>query len=80
MNILLAIIGISCFATLFAEFSGIGNYLKFRFDIGKPFNCGMCLSFWIALIYFTFNLCGIESIVYAATSSVLSIYIIKYAK
>lgn len=82
MNIILAVIGISCFAVLFAEASGIMQWIKFKTVLVriKPIDCPLCLSWWIGLIYFGYHLQSIEAVFYAATCSILSITISNYLR
>lgn len=84
MEILKFIICISCFCCLFAEFSGLIPWLKFKqkepWATWKPFDCAKCLSFWMGLIVFTLHGDGMVALFYASISSVLSIYIVRYAK
>ncbi len=46
----------------------------------KPFDCAKCLSFWMGLIVFTMQGEGLMAVYYASICSVLSIYIVRYAK
>lgn len=92
MDKALQIIGIACFAVLFAEASGIMTDIKKHLGallyaywcretmfIGrlKPLDCPMCLSWWISLIWFGITLHSLTAILYAATCSILSIVISK---
>ena len=53
LRIILEIISISCGAFLIAQVSGVMQYIKEQTgqDRIKPFDCTLCLSFWIALLY-----------------------------
>jgi hypothetical protein len=92
MNIILTIIGIACFAVLFAEASGIMFFIKkyvggilFLFNLRdtlfigrmKPLDCPMCLSWWIGMIWFGVMLQTVETLLYAAICSIVAIAISK---
>jgi hypothetical protein len=56
-----------------------GAYITKRI---KPFDCGLCLSFWISLslCYFKAGQPLLESIGYASISAVLAVWIVKITK
>jgi hypothetical protein len=79
MNTLITIISISCFAVLVSEASGIIQWAKFFFNINrlKPLDCPLCLAWWLALIVFLVEKHFLLAPFFAATSSILAIYILK---
>lgn len=94
MNHLIEIIGIASFSWLFAEGSGIVQWMKWRIQQYKwkkelplkaakrlkPFDCPLCLSFWLGLIYFGLTLHTWQCIFYASICSVLAVIISKLTK
>lgn len=94
MNELLTIIGSAAVSIFWADLSGIMNMVKKftryvwykRAPNGdkwprrlKPFDCSLCLSFWICL-YLTHEQGWEKAILYAAMSSVLSVWMLKQVK
>ena len=82
MQKIIDIIAITCLAVFIAEASGIMGWVKFLLYVFfkrpqskrlKPFDCSMCLAFWISIFYFWNNSPII--IVYAATASVTAIVV-----
>lgn len=82
-TLIFEIVSIAAFSCIVAEFSGIMQWVKWKLNIRrlKPLDCEKCLAWWIALIYFYHSTGGILlSVGCAALCSVLSIYIVRYAK
>lgn len=80
---MIEVLFISAFSCLFAEFSGIMLWVKWKLNLKrfKPFDCAMCLSWWLGIVYFGISTQNaILTVGCAALCSVLSIYITKYAK
>lgn len=103
MNIILEILGIACFAWLFAEI--VAPWIKYfltkkvemqekkygetefktvwRRPSGynekrlKPFDCPLCLAFWLGIIIFEIQSPGWHPVLYAAICSVLATFISK---
>jgi len=76
LKIILEIISISCGAFIFAQASGFMQWIKQQTgqERIKPFDCTLCLSFWISLIYCVINL--EENIfIYVTICPVLGYYI-----
>jgi hypothetical protein len=67
MNILLAILGIASIGLIFVR--EIGYAWKI-----KPFTCELCMSFWIAVLYFH----SIEGILYGFLAGAISTFISRY--
>lgn len=63
--ILLQIIGFACLAHLAAD---IGQYLELK---QKPFQCNLCMGYWISFIPFLYQF-ELMGILYAAITGVLS--------
>ncbi len=79
MQNLLSIISCACMAVLVAEASGLIQWIKFRLNYTrmKPLDCPMCLAWWIALILFLFQKQFLVAPLFAATSSIMAIFISK---
>lgn len=91
MNNLLPILMISSFAVLFAERSGIMQNIRWRLKVSglwfkeiagrrmerrlKPFDCSMCLAFWMALFIPHHSI--IESVGYGAIAAMVAVMIEK---
>lgn len=91
MNITLEIIGIACFAVLFAEESGVLNWLKYNIIFKndttayiskriKPFDCPLCLAWWMGIIYGLINHYGPVSVLIGAICSILATTISKFLR
>jgi len=88
MKTILEIIGIACFAWLFAEGSGLvqrirhelifNHFIKPKAQL-KPFSCPLCLGFWSGLAYFAINQEPLF-IFYAAICSVIATLISKFTR
>lgn len=69
----------AAFGYVFGEVSKISQNLrllnKYRPLNRKPFTCGMCLSFWTALIASNFNGSNIQSIGVAFTAALIALLI-----
>lgn len=101
------VLGCAAFAVLFAELSGIPQYVawwlahRYKFfrkyrglvaailgDSGrdwnprrlKPFDCAMCLAFWITLTWFSVHDPQPENLLHAAVASVTAYFITKLIK
>ncbi len=79
MNLLQTAITAACFAVLISEASGIIQQIKYYTGLQhlKPFDCPMCLAFWLTLVL---SLQGGEIInapLLAGFSSILAILISK---
>lgn len=76
-------VGIAAFSVLFAELNGFMADLKVRLNRKrlKPFDCPMCLAWWIGLLtwYFTHGqgswLYTPHSVLFGSVCSVLAIFI-----
>lgn len=80
MESILIIIGSASAGWLVAEGTGWVQTIKWYLQITrlKPFDCPLCLSFWIAFIYsFVTHPSVMTNLFTAAMSSVLAIYISK---
>jgi hypothetical protein len=79
MQNLLLIISCACLAILIAETSGLVQWIKFKLNFNrlKPLDCPMCLAWWIALILFVFQRQFLIAPLFAATSSIIAIFISK---
>lgn len=71
MEALLNIIGAACLGHLLADFNTHFNLPQ------KPFQCDMCMSFWVSIIPFIL-IYGLSGLFYSAISAVLSNLIYKY--
>lgn len=82
MQNLLFIISSACLAVLIAETSGLVQWIKFRlnFDRLKPLDCPMCLAWWLGLIVFVVEKHYLLAPLFAASSSILAIFISKAIK
>ena len=65
------IIGIACFAYIFVYSFVHAIERLLKTNVGKPFNCPLCLSWWFGLAYFMPQY-GFEGILYASITSVLA--------
>ena len=76
---MIEIISIACSGVWIASVSGLIQQFKWKFKIDKlkPFDCCKCMSAWIGLFYFYFqlNLPIFATIIYSLFSSVLSVLI-----
>lgn len=63
----------AAFGYVFGEVSKIPN--NFKPLNRKPFTCGMCLSFWTALIASNFNGFNIQSLGIAFTAALIAVLI-----
>lgn len=87
-----AIIGVSCFAVLFSEASGVIDAIKWKLfkteapgQRLKPFDCPMCLAFWTGLCFALLSApvsmkYMFLSLLFASICSILSILISKALK
>jgi len=82
MQNLLLIISCACMAVLIAETSGLVQWVKYRLNFNrlKPFDCPMCLAWWIALILFMFQKQFLTAPLFAAMSSIVAVFISKTLK
>ena len=82
MNTLITIVSISCFSVLLAEASGIIQWIKFHFNINrlKPLDCPLCLAWWVGLILFIVEKHYLLAPLFAATSSILAVFISKFLR
>lgn len=78
------ILGVSALAILIAETSGIMNKIKYvlfkkkPYEMRlKPFDCPLCLSFWLGLVYFSKQVGIVEAMMHAAICSLVSLFTIK---
>jgi len=61
-----------------AEWSGVPKYISHRYFNGhriKPFDCGMCLTFWNTLTIFLYLQYGIASLLYAFANAGIAVSI-----
>ena len=79
MQNLLLIISCACMAVLVAGASGLIQWIKFKLNFNrlKPLDCPMCLAWWIALILFVLQKHFMAAPLFAATSSIIAIFISK---
>jgi hypothetical protein len=81
MEHLLTSFGIACFALIVSEVSGIIKSIKYFFGVKrlKPFDCPLCLSFWLAAFYVVFTAQPLEaSVLIVGSCPILSILILKH--
>jgi hypothetical protein len=93
MKLIITICSIACTGLWIAEVSGIVKFIKYRLKYHtkwynnkhwseiklKPLDCPKCLTTWIGLFYFYFqlNYSIFETIFYSLTASILSVIISK---
>jgi hypothetical protein len=73
------IIGAACLALFITETSGIVDWIKWKLNIQrlKPFDCTVCLGFWVGLASYYVN---IPAVFYAAIASALALILEKIIK
>lgn len=70
-----SIIYAACFGYLFVDFLQVWAWLRLRF---KPFNCGVCMSLWCAMLLTAFNGSIIDMVGSMCAAAVLNILLTKY--
>jgi hypothetical protein len=77
MQTIVTIISTSCFAVLIAEASGLMQWIKFKIKVKhlKPLDCPLCLAWWLGIIVFIIEKRYYEAPLFAATSSIIAIFI-----
>jgi hypothetical protein len=81
---MILIFGCACLAVLFAEASGLADRLKFAvygyqpYRRLKPFDCPLCLAWWLALLAaLVMHYKPLEAVLLAAASAILAIFITR---
>jgi hypothetical protein len=47
-------------------------------NLGKPFGCGFCMSFWISLLYLLCNTSIVEAIFISSTTPFIFLFVEDY--
>ena len=82
---MIEIIGVSCFSAIFTNFSGLIEWAEWYWTIKvpKPLPCELCMGWWLGIAYATYQTPDIiyvpEIIIFASTTAVLSMFIVKLA-
>jgi hypothetical protein len=79
MNLITQTITAACFAVLISEASGIIAWIKYYTGIRrlKPFDCPMCLAFWLSFILCLLHGEIVNAPLLASFSAILAILLSK---
>lgn len=83
MEVVIQIVGVACLSAIFTTLSGFIPWAEWYWTIKipKPFNCELCMGWWLGLVYCYYIYRHILlSIIFAGITSVVSYFIVKYAQ